>query len=55
MSGESDDLNFRPQDPFAANSRLAVESNLGRTFDWPEQGLTRAQAAAWIVSQLGWS
>jgi hypothetical protein len=54
MHGEANDLNFQPQDDFGESSRSAVDSNLGRQLDWPSGDMTRAQAAAWIVSQLGW-
>jgi hypothetical protein len=52
MSGEGNDLNFRPQDDFGQNSRAAVDANLGRSLNWPAGHMTRAQAAAWIISQL---
>ncbi|HTV73227.1 MAG TPA: FAD-dependent oxidoreductase [Candidatus Acidoferrales bacterium] len=54
MSGEGNDLNFRPQDDFGISSQAAVEANLGRKLNWPQQPITRAQAATWIVGQLGW-
>jgi hypothetical protein len=54
MRGEFNDLNFRPQDVFGASSRTAVEANLGRNMHWPHQEITRAQAATWIATQLGW-
>jgi hypothetical protein len=54
MHGEFNDLNYRPQDSFGQSSRAAVDANLGRSMNWPAGDMTRAQAAAWIVSQLGW-
>jgi hypothetical protein len=54
ISGEESDLNFRPQDDFGADARSAVDANLGRSLNWPTQPMTRAQAAAWILAQLGW-
>lgn len=54
MHGEADDLNFHPQDDFGASSRAAVDANLGRKLNWPDGDMTRAQAAAWLVSQFGW-
>src|ERR1700688_913107 len=53
MSGEGTDMNFHPQDDFGASARTAVEANLGRSMNWPAGFMTRAQAAAWIMSQLG--
>jgi hypothetical protein len=54
MSGEGNDLTFDPQGDFGASARAAVDANLGRSMNWPSQAMTRAQAATWIVSQLGW-
>jgi hypothetical protein len=54
MSGEGNDLSFRGQDPFGPSSQAAVDANLGRSLNWPTQPMTRAQAAMWIVSQMGW-
>lgn len=52
MSGEENDLDFRSQDNFGQSERVAVEANLGVSLSWPDGTMTRAQAAAWIVSQL---
>jgi hypothetical protein len=54
MSGDGADMDFHAQDDFGASARAAVEANLGRSMNWPAGLMTRAQAAAWIVSQLGW-
>ncbi|MBV8067021.1 MAG: FAD-dependent oxidoreductase [Candidatus Eremiobacteraeota bacterium] len=55
ISGENAaSMNFQPNDPFGDGAKAAVESNLGRSLNWPSSPLTRAQAAQWIVSQLGW-
>jgi hypothetical protein len=53
MSGESSSMDFQPNDLFGSAAKSAVESNLGRTLNWPAGDMTRAQAAQWIVSQLG--
>jgi len=53
MSGTGSDMNFQPQDDFGFSARAAVDAKLGRTLNWPLEEMTRAQAAAWILSQLG--
>lgn len=54
FNGDGTDMNFDPQADFGASSRAAVDANLGRSMNWPAGSMTRAQAAAWIVAQLGW-
>jgi len=54
MSGESDSMNFQPNDVFGDDAKAAVDANLGQNLNWPSTAMTRAQAAQWIVSQLGW-
>jgi hypothetical protein len=53
MSGESSALDFQPNDPFGDAAKGAVESKLGRSLNWPSQDMTRAQAAQWILTQVG--
>lgn len=55
MSGESGSMDFQPNDPFNDAAKNAVDANLGRNLDWPATPMTRAQAAQWIVAQLGWT
>jgi hypothetical protein len=54
MSGESTSMDFKPNDDFGDDAKAAVESNLGRSLNWPPTAMTRAQAAQWIVQQLNW-
>jgi FAD dependent oxidoreductase len=54
MSGETGTMDFQPNDPFDDAAKAAVESNLGRTLNWPATAMTRAQAAQWVVAQLRW-
>jgi hypothetical protein len=54
MSGESDAMDFQPSDAFGDGAKAAVDANLGRSLNWPATQMTRAQAAQWIVAQLGW-
>ncbi len=53
MSGESMSMDFQPNDTFGDSAKAAVEYNLGRSLNWPPGDLTRAQAAQWILTQLG--
>jgi hypothetical protein len=55
MSGETNSMNFQPNDAFDDAAKTAVDNNLGRTLNWPTTAMTRAQAAQWIVAQLGWT
>jgi len=52
MSGESDSMDFQPNDPFGDDAKKAVEANLGHAINWPPGNLTRAEAAQWIVTQI---
>lgn len=52
MSGQSGSMDFQPSDAFGDDAKAAVESNAGAQFDWPQDEMTRGQAAQWIVSQL---
>ncbi len=52
MSGESSSLDFQANDPFEESAKTAVDSNLGRSLNWPADPLTRGEAAQWIVTQL---
>ncbi len=45
-------MDFQPSDPFGDAAKGAVESNLGRSLNWPASEMTRGQAAQWIVTQL---
>ena len=52
MHGESDSLDFQPNDPFGDAAKTAVDANLGRSLNWPANDMTRAEAARWILTQL---
>lgn len=54
MSGETDSMDFQPNDDFGDDAKAAVDANLGTNLNWPPNTMTRAQAAQWIVTQLGW-
>jgi hypothetical protein len=54
MSGDGTSLDFRPSDLIDEASRAAINDKLGRDMNWPGTPMTRAQAAQWIVQQLGW-
>lgn len=54
MRGESDKMDFQPSDVFGDDAKAAVDANLGRTLNWPDNEMTRSQAARWIVQQLNW-
>ncbi len=53
MSGESSSLDFQPNDAFGDDAKAAVDYRLGRSFNWPAGDLSRAQAAQWILTQVG--
>jgi hypothetical protein len=53
MSGEGTSMDFQPNDVFGDDAKAAVDYNMGRSLNWPPGELTRAQAAQWILTQLG--
>jgi hypothetical protein len=54
MSGETTSMDFQPSDTFGDDAKAGVNANLGTNLNWPTNPMTRAQAAQWIVAQLGW-
>ena len=54
FSGGQGGLGFDPSGPADDGTKKAIESNLGREFDWPDAVTTRAEAAIFVCEQMGW-
>jgi hypothetical protein len=46
-------MHFRPGDQITQNERNAIDAHHGSALPWPNQGMTRGQAAIWVCSELG--
>ena len=53
FEGDGQTLDFQPGDELSQAGRDAVDERVGRQLPWPDQTLTRADAAVWICEQLG--
>jgi hypothetical protein len=54
FSGDTDSLAFRPGDPFEEGDKAPVQASIGKPLNWPPLPMTRAKAAQFVASQMGW-